>query len=146
VVVDADDSPKEAFDLACLALRYAEYPVPDSAFSLKVENGFRTAIYLIPGVNESGTLEHLLLRSAFDKAPTAQACVDTLLECIGKTPIDKPNAVAKMKMSAFVAASFPKNPWATPGPLLQSSDNDLIPLDSIHFKHLGDFLAKFCEE
>ena len=146
VVVDADDSPQKAFDIACSALRYAEYPVPDSASTLKEENGIKTAIYLIPGVNEPGTLEHLLLRSAFDKAPTAQACVDTLLECIGRAPIDKPNAVAKMKMSALVAASFPKNPWATPGPLLQSSDNDLIPLDSPHFKHLADYLANFCTE
>jgi hypothetical protein len=146
VIVDADDAPEKAFDLACSALRFAQYPVPDSAFALKDENGVKTAIYLIPGENETGTLEHLLLRAAFDSSKNSEPCIDSFLDCIGKAPADEPNTLAKMKMSALVAAAFPGNPWATPGPLLQSSRNEIVPIDSIHFKHLADFLAKFCTE
>ena len=146
VVVDADDSPQRAFDLACSALRYAEYPVPDSAFTAKNKNGVRTAVYLIPGENETGTLEHLLLRAAFDSSKDREPCIDSFLNCIGRAPANKPNVLAKMQMSALVAASFPTNPWATPGYLLQSSRNDIVPIDSIHFKHLADFLAEFCAE
>jgi len=146
VVVDADDSPKNAFDLACAALRYAEFPVPDSAFTLKNENGVTTAVYLVPGENEIGTLEHLLLRAAFDASKHCEPCIDSLLDCIGRAPDNDPNTVAKMKMSALVAAAFPSNPWATPGPLLQSSRNKIVPIESAHFKHLADFLAEFCKE
>jgi hypothetical protein len=146
VVVDADDNFHAAFDSACAALRYADYPIPDSPFAPREENGVRTAVYLIPGENETGTLEHLLLKAAFDTSKNSEVCVDSFLNCIGKTPEDKPNIRAKMQMSALVAASFPSNPWTTPGPLLQSSKNDLIPVDSPHFKHLADFLKEFCAE
>jgi hypothetical protein len=146
LIFDADASPEKAFSAACNALKFAAFPIPDSAFTLKDENGIRTAVYIIPGVNVNGTLEHLLLQAAFDKAPTSKACVDAFLACVGKAPEDRPNCLAKMQMSAFVAASFPANPWATPGMLLQSGKNDLISFDSGHFKHLADFLASFCTE
>jgi hypothetical protein len=146
VIVDADLDPKAAFDSACEALRFAEYPAPDAPYVSKETGGFKVAVYLIPGANEIGTLEHLLLRAAFDSDSKAEACVDAFLGCIGKAPQNEPNSAAKMKMSALVAASFPKNPWATPGPLLQSSDNDLVPIGSPRFKHLADFLVAFCIE
>jgi len=145
VIVDADHSPQQAFEMACSALRYAEYPVPDVPFNSQDIGGFKVAVYLIPGENEIGTLEHLLLRAAYDSNPQNKVCVDSFLDCVGKAPKDDPSPLAKMQMSALVAASFPGNPWATPGPLLQSSKNDIIAIDSIHFKHLGDFLAEFCE-
>lgn len=146
VIIDADDSPQKAFDLACAALRFAEYPIPDSPFAPINENGFKVAVYLIPGVNEDGTLEHLLLRSAFGSFNKSEACIDSFMNCVGKVPPNQPNVLAKMRMSAFVAASFPSNPWATPGLLLQSSKNDIVPIDSPQFKHLADFLAEFCAE
>jgi hypothetical protein len=144
VVVDADLDPDAAFISACEALRFAEYPAPDAPYISNDADGFKVAVYLVPGQNETGTLEHLLLRAAFDSAPKSKPCVDSFLQCIGKSPNDNSNVAAKMKMSALVAASFPKNPWATPGPLLQSGDNDLIPVDSPHFKHLANFLVEFC--
>jgi hypothetical protein len=146
LIVDADESPDKAFSAACNALRFAAFPVPDSAFTLIDDNGIRTAIYIVPGVNKEGTLEHLLLRTAFEKTPASEACVDAFLACVDRSTHEKPNTVAKMKMSALVAASFPVNPWATPGMLLQSSKNDLISFDSGHFKHLADFLVGFCTE
>ena len=144
VMVDADDDPGKAFDLACEALTFAEFPAPDAQFALHQVGDLRTAVYLVPGLGETGTLEHLLLLSALEKAPASGVCVDAFLGCVGKTPANEPNVLAKMKMSALVAASNPRNPWATPGPLLQSSKSNLIPIDSPHFKHLGDFLAEFC--
>jgi hypothetical protein len=146
LVVDADENPEKAFSAACNALTFAEFPVPDSAFALRDENGIRTAVYVVPGVDKEGTLEHLLLRAAFEKAPAGETCVDGFLACVGRSTHEKPNTIAKMKMSALIAASFPTNPWATPGMLLQSGKNDLISFDSGYFKHLADFLAGFCAE
>lgn len=146
LVVDADDSPQIAFDAACSALQYAQYPVPESAFKDKDENGIKTSVYLIPGENETGTLEHLLLRAAFESSSGSQSCTELFLNCIGKSPANESNVLAKMQMSALVAASFPENPWATPGPLLQSSKNDLVPINSPHFSTLADYLAEFCKE
>lgn len=146
VIVDADEAPQRAFELACRALEFAEFGVPEHPFVANNAGGLKVAVYLIPGQDQTGTLEHLLLRSAFGKAPESEACVDSFMNCIGRAPKDTPNIVAKMKMSALLAGSFPQNPWATPGPLLQSSDNDLVPLDSPHFKHLASFIAEFCRE
>ena len=146
MVVDADESPEDAFDLSCSALKYAEFAVPDSAFTVKAEKGIKTSVYLIPGKDETGTLEHLLLRAAYEGSEKSQSCTDSFLSCIGRSPAAKPNVMAKMQMSALVAASFPENPWATPGPLLQSKKNDLVPINSPHFKHLTDYLAEFCTE
>lgn len=146
VMVDADLDPHAAFDCACKALSYAEFPIPDAPFASKASDDFKVSVYLIPGENETGTLEHLLLRATFASSASCEGCVDSFLSCIGKAPDNEPNTLAKMKMSALVAAAFPGNPWATPGPLLQSSRNEIVPIDSIHFKHLADFLAKFCTE
>src|ERR1035438_806935 len=49
VVMDADDSHQKAFNLACAALQYAEYAVPDAPFKPLETNGFKVAVYLIPG-------------------------------------------------------------------------------------------------
>lgn len=146
VVVDADEDSQKAFAAACSAIAFAGFPVPDSAFILMNERNFRTSVYMIPGVDECGTLEHLLLRSAFETAPTSEVCVDEFLACIGISSGEKSNTVAKMKMSALVAASFPANPWATPGMLLRSGKNNLVSAASGQFRHLADFLASFCTE
>ena len=43
LIVDADENPENAFAAACKALRFAQFPVPPSAFTQKEENGVRTA-------------------------------------------------------------------------------------------------------
>jgi hypothetical protein len=146
IVIDADKSPQTAFAAACSAFRYAGFVPPDRPFAPKVEQGLKTAVYTIPGPDESGTLEDLLLRSSFEKFPAVGACIDSFLACTGNPMPEDQNTVAKMKMSALVASSHPANPWATPGPLLLSHENKLVPFDSPHFKHLADFLKEFCSE
>jgi hypothetical protein len=156
IVLDADDDPHSAFDLACKALRDAGLHAPKKAFARetvepKEGNPVTVAVYLIPGLlqngeQETGTLEDILLTAAFEKNPQFQGCLDEFIDCIGKTPELKSNKKAKMRLSALVGASFPSNPWASVDKLLASSKNDLVPIDSIHFKPLGDFLAEFCKE
>ena len=109
------------------------------------------AVYLVPGLmlngeQETGTLEDILLRAAFEKNPQFQGCLDTFIGCIGKAPELKSTKKAKMRLSALVGASFPSNPWASVDKLLASSKNELVHIDSIHFKPLDDFLAEFCQE
>jgi hypothetical protein len=146
VIVDADHDQNAAFALACKALTFAEFPVPERAFTPEISGELRVGVYIVPGIGETGTLENLLLRSVYENAPEAEACVESFLQCVGKGPGDQPNVLANMRMSALVAASFPNNPWATPGPLILSSKNNLIPIGSPHFHPLADFLVEFCAE
>jgi hypothetical protein len=156
ILIDADDDPRSAFGLACKALQDAGLHAPSRAFACetgesKEGNPVTVAVYLIPGpmqngVQETGTLEDILLRAAFEKNPQFEGCLDAFIGCIGKAPELKSNKKAKMRLSALVGASFPSNPWASVDKLLASSKNDLVPIDSIHFKPLGDFLANFCTE
>jgi hypothetical protein len=156
IVLDADDDPNSAFDLARKALQDTGLPAPGRAFSLERDEAraaasTAAAVYLVPGLmlngeQETGTLEDILLRAAFEKNPQFQGCLDAFIGCIGKAPELKSNKKAKMRLSALVGASFPSNPWASVDKLLASSKNDLVPIDSIHFKHLADFLVEFCKE
>jgi hypothetical protein len=157
LLLDADDKPESAFRLACKAFKGAGFHIPSKAYScessIKSKDEFpaNVAVYLIPGMmqsgeQETGTLEDILLRAAFAKNPLYEGCLDAFLGCIGKAPEHQPNKRAKMRMSALVGASFPSNPWASVDKLLASSKNDLVPMNSQHFSDLADFLAKFCRE
>ena len=151
IVLDSDENPQAAFRLACKALEEAGIPAPNRAFSREHLEHLAVAVYLIPGLDEEGTplkgtLEDLLLLAAFNNNPHYQGCLSTFIDCIGKAPTDKPNKLAKMRLSSLVGASFEPNPWAAVDKLLASrKSSNLIPLDSHHFDHLADFLAEFCK-
>jgi hypothetical protein len=53
-----------------------------------------------------------------------------------------PNAQAKMKMSAIVAAYCKDNPWASAA-LMWSDVGNPVPIDSTCFDQLSGFLAAF---
>jgi hypothetical protein len=151
ILLDADDNPDSAFELARKALQDVGFLVPGRPFLRALSDGFTSAVYLIPGIKQSGeletgTLEDVLLKAAFERNPQFQGCLDQFMGCIGKTVDVQPNKQAKMRMSALVGGSFPSNPWASVDRLLASSKNNIVPIDSPHFKHLADFLAEFCTE
>src|ERR1035438_799649 len=77
VVVDADKKPSSQFSDAKEALEFAEFsPVPEKAFEIYEANGFRVAVFIMPGEGRTGTLEHVFLTAALDGKPELRECLD----------------------------------------------------------------------
>jgi hypothetical protein len=140
VIVDADESPKSAFNMARKAMRDGGFPAPKNPFTLEDLNP-RVAVYLIPGKDREGTLEHLLLEAAYKKRPKSAKCVEKFLACVGRVKCSS-NKDAKMRLSALVGASCSGNPWASAA-LIWSDKRNPVPINSPCFKQLVSFLRKF---
>ncbi len=96
----------------------------------------------MPGEGKTGTLEHILLKAAFEKNPRLEMCLADFSTCIDGLKSAKPNARAKMKMSVIAAAFCEDNPWCSSNTLWHDKSNP-VPIDSHCFKHISDFLAAF---
>jgi hypothetical protein len=141
VLTDANGDADQSFNDVVSALRGATFPVPDSAFNVK-EGNPKVAVYLIPGVGETGTLEHLLLKAVFQKTPSLQRCVDDYSQCTGGLKSAKPNIQAKMIMSALAATFCAENPWCSLAYMWSDKDNP-VPIGSSHFDPLSNFIRSF---
>ena len=83
VVVDANDHPNTQFDAAVGALAFAEFPAPSRPFSIETVNGFRVAVFLMPGNGKTGTLENVLLEAALSRTPAFEPCLEAFATCTG---------------------------------------------------------------
>jgi hypothetical protein len=140
VIADANGDATDSFNKVSKALDSSLFPRPTRAFEIVESGGFKVAVYLLPGEGETGTLEHLLLKAVFKRSPALEKCLEELATCTGGLKSAKPNAQAKMRMSALAAAFCEDNPWCSPA-LMWSDKGNPVPIDSDCFKHLGDFLA-----
>jgi hypothetical protein len=142
VIADADGDANESFGAVTKALKDAEFPQPSRAFEIVEVDGFRVAVYLVPGEGETGTLEHLLLRAVFANTPGLEKCLDDYAVCSGGLKSPKPNAQAKMKMSALTAIFCADNPWCSAAYMWSDKGNP-VPIKSECFKHLHELIANF---
>jgi hypothetical protein len=142
IVADADGDASKSCTAVVTALKNAQFPQPPDAFTISDVNGFKVAIYLIPGKGETGTLEHLLLRAVFKESPVLEKCLEEFASCTGGLKSAKPNAQAKMRMSALAATFCADNPWCSPSNMWSDKGNP-VPLNSDCFNHLHEFLAAF---
>src|SRR5262249_30850629 len=139
IVVDADLDPTAQFKMASEALEANGFPKPTKPFSIEVHNGLRVAVFIIPGKDRTGTLEHILVEAAFRKNPKMGKCLDEFADCTGVIPTATENQQAKMKMSSLAAAYCIGNPWASDAMLWHSKGNP-VPIDSDLFHPLVDFI------
>lgn len=144
VIADANGHANDSFDAVCKALDGSLFPKPNRPFEIDERNGFRVAVYLMPGDGETGTLEHLLLKAVFARSPSLEKCLEELATCTGGLRSAKPNKEAKMRMSALAATFCADNPWCSPA-LMWSDKGNPVPINSDCFKHLGDFLGAFAK-
>jgi hypothetical protein len=142
VIADANGNANESFGAAAEALKGAEFPQPSHPFEIVEVDGFRVAIYLLPGEGETGTLEHLLLRAVFANSPGLEKCLTDFAVCTGGVKSSKPNAQAKMRMSALAAVFCADNPWCSAGYMWSDKGNP-VPIKSDCFKHLHAFIRSF---
>jgi hypothetical protein len=141
VVRDADTNADVAFAEAAASLAGARFPVPTTPFTVE-GNGFRVAVFMVPGPRRIGTLEHLLYEAVLRKTPAVQNCVETFFTCVPGDKSHTENQRAKAHMSAVVAVSCKNNPWASCG-IMWSEAGNPVPIDSECFQPLRDFLVEF---
>jgi hypothetical protein len=141
-VADADGDAGRSFTAVTNALENAQFPKPADAFKISEVDGFKVAVYLVPGEGETGTLEHILLKAVFKKSPALEKCLEDLSTCTGGLKSVKPNAQAKMRMSALAATFCADNPWCSAANMWSDKGNP-VPINSDCFNHLHEFLATF---
>jgi hypothetical protein len=143
VIGDADKSEAECVAELNAALVEGGYPTPVA--SHVVEDLYcdgepiKIGVYMIPGSNRTGTLEHLLLDSIDQRK---KDCIDDFFSCVGIPTDLSPNELAKMKMSSLAAVSCRKNPWASVAYMFQDKGNP-VSVASPCFKELSDLLTIF---
>lgn len=142
VVADANGNAADSFETIVTAMRDATFPAPSRAFSIEEHGGLSVAVYLIPGEGETGTLENILLRAAFQKSPNFEKCLDDFSVCTGGLKSSKPNLQAKMRMSAVAATFCQDNPWCSPNTMWGDKNNP-VPVNSACFNHICDFITRF---
>jgi hypothetical protein len=141
IMVDANDKPAKRFSSMQEALSVADFPVPSKAFTIEGDDP-RVAIFLLPKEGENGTLDSLLLEAALKRAPKMRACLDNFCDCTGKVKSWTQNQQSKMRLSALVAASCRKNPWASAA-IMWSEKGNPVPIKSECFNHISEFLTAF---
>jgi hypothetical protein len=141
VVADADQSVRKRFKTIAEGFKKAEFPRPRVPFKI-YNNEFRVAVYLIPAKGRRGTLDHLLLEAALRNRPRVARCLDEFCSCTKKAKKWKSNERAKMRLSALVAASCRKNPWASPN-TMWSYKGCPVSIGSSCFNVIREFLIQF---
>jgi len=130
IVTDANDDPDKIFQQMADGLKDAGFPCPTEPFTLKQENDFRVAVFLVPGAKKKGTLEHLLLEALFAKSPVMEKCVADFLECTAFAKSWADNQQAKMKLGSLISACCEENPFCSLAWVWGVKGNP-IPIDSV---------------
>jgi hypothetical protein len=144
VVIDADRDPKEAFDFSARALSGPGFPVPDEPFQVHESGGMRTAVFLVPGKDKTGTMEHLFLEAALQKNRDAERCLFEFAKCTKASERWEDNPRAKMQIGALVAAFCHDDPLCSLSWIWNKKFNP-IPIESECFKPLADLISTFSQ-
>jgi hypothetical protein len=108
-----------------------------------VENGSPArAVYLLPGPNKTGCLEHLLLDAIQGRDPNLIACVDTFASCVQAPLSWHNNLQAKMKVHSLVAGCCKDDPASALSRVWNFPSNP-IPISSAVFTGLANLLKQF---
>jgi hypothetical protein len=141
VIADADQSARKRFRIIAEGFKDAEFPRPRVPFKI-YNKEIRVGVYLIPAKGKRGTLDHLLLEAALRNRPRMARCLDEFCSCTKKVKKWKSNEKAKMKLSALVASSCRKNPWASAN-TMWSYKGCPVSIGSSSFNIIRQFLIQF---
>lgn len=100
IVIDSDSNPEGTFKSIQCSLKKANLPIPSSELSI-AGNYQKVSILLVPGNNEEGNLECLLLQSVADD-PSIE-CIEYYIGCIQEKGLRIENNLCKAKAQIFLA-------------------------------------------
>ncbi|MGB6429084.1 MAG: DUF3226 domain-containing protein, partial [Candidatus Acidiferrales bacterium] len=129
LVIDADDNPVAAFNEGCVAFARAnienpakQYPVPTTVDLITTTGSPATAVVLIPGSDQPGCLDTLLLPSFEERyAADSVRCVSEFCECVNGAERGETRH-SKLRLRALIAASQHRNPGVSLSYLLEEKN------------------------
>ncbi len=124
IIADADPDPEKSFKDICIGFA-APFKAPANCFEIADGKRHRTAVFLIPGKDKTGALEHLFLDAITQVNVNALQCVDIYRDCCQTTENWSENVIGKMRLTAYVAANCEKNPACSPA-FLWTSKHQII--------------------
>jgi hypothetical protein len=140
IMADCDDAPVDKFRFACNCLRGSGFASPPSPLTIAMgKDGRKAAVIMIPGANQHGGMETLLLACCAGVAMHAP-CIDAFCACIPAAPrkIDQD----KLRLRAFIAATHPEDPGLALTSWL-SSKNRPFPMSHTALDSIVAFLVQF---
>ena len=143
VISDADEDPARRFGGIRQALVAIGCDVDEPFAPRRLHHRDLTiGVFLMPGRNRTGTLEHLLLDAVFESSPELEDCVNGFRDCL-KAPLGwSENKQAKMRLHALMAGCCEEAPSTNLATIWNKRGNP-IPLASAKFDELVETLRAF---
>ncbi len=108
-----------------------------------VQNGTPArAVYLLPGPNRTGCLEHLLLDAVHENDANLITCVDAFAACVQMPTSWSDNLQAKMKVHSLIAGCCEDDPASALSRIWNHASNP-VPISSSVFVDLVNLLRQF---
>jgi hypothetical protein len=143
VVADGDENPARRFEEIHSALAAIDCDVNQPFALSRIESKALTiAVFLVPGRDRTGTLEHLLLDAVFEGRPELKRCVSSFQDCLDEPGGWSDNKQAKMQLHALIAGCCEEEPSTNLATLWNKRGNP-IPLASARFNELVETLRYF---
>jgi hypothetical protein len=143
VIRDADTDANDAFATACEGY---EKPFDPPQQPFVVARGKKTTgIFLMPGRNRTGALEHLLLDAIFATHQALADCIQALDACNDRSRDWSENQKAKMKMQCAIACFCQDNPSSSLGFIWSKGVDNPLDIASPLFGEIGQFLTDFSQ-
>lgn len=153
IVRDCDDDGEHAFRDAAAVFRKLKLPEPTGVGQVRAgkwttvddEFAVRTAVWLLPGVGQQGTLESLLVQSV--QGDPKLDCVDALLACWGERGVPqpaKPGNADRRKMQVWLSQFVDAHGYVLPKSSFDRNKVSPLPWDLDHpvFKPTLEFLRR----
>jgi hypothetical protein len=142
IIRDSDDNATHSFEKACAAY-VKPFDSPKEPFIVERGRHKTAGVFLMPGKNKTGALEHLLLESVFTTHLSLANCITTLETCNQRVINWNENKKAKMKMQCVIASFCHDDPGCSLGFIWQKGTDNPIDIASPVFQELATFLRGF---
>ena len=138
IIRDSNSDPKASFQSVQTALANAGLPVPKKEIVPAGENP-RVSVLMIPGIEESGSLEALCLQAVSD-CP-AISCVESYIDCLKRNKLKLQPNIYKAKLQAYLASldEYTRD-------LGLAAKKSVWPFTSPAFNRIRDFLFRFVSD
>ena len=134
IIRDSNSNPKASFQSVQTALANAGLPVPKKEI-LPAGEKPRVSILMIPGIEESGSLEALCLQVVSDRP--AISCVEFYIDCLKRNKLKLQTNIYKAKLQVYLVSldEYTRD-------LGLAAKKSVWPFTSPAFNRIRDFLTR----